>query len=118
MKSTYAGLVALAAVSVLFFTLAPAHAGMAGLKNLPNAGNATQFVHLTGKKHRGGMLSDGLAYGLAVASQFSSSRNFDDYAAKGREFHRDKGCPTGTALNEHNSDCFWAVPSKRKKWLR
>lgn len=106
MKSSFAALTALIAAALIFFAYNPAHAGMSGLYSAA-AKTGAAIVQKTGGKRSRGMLSDGLAYGLAVASEFTASRNSDDYSLKGREFGRARVCPPGTQPGNENLKCFW-----------
>ncbi|MBU2581753.1 MAG: hypothetical protein KJ622_08545 [Alphaproteobacteria bacterium] len=112
MKSTYAALTALAAATVVFFSLVPAHAGMSGLYDAASKAGVRIVLKTAGKGRRA-MLSDGLAYGLAVASEFTGGKNFDGYSDKGREFGRTKGCPPGTRSNSETGNCFWKKDNGR-----
>ncbi|MBU1212177.1 MAG: hypothetical protein KJ587_12995 [Alphaproteobacteria bacterium] len=106
MKSSFAALFALLAAALVFFTLAPAHAAMTGLYSAA-ARNGAAIVQKTAGKSRRAMLSGGLAYGLAVASEFTAGKNSSDYSTKGREIGRAKGCPPGTQAKSATGTCFW-----------
>ncbi|KUO54938.1 MAG: hypothetical protein APF80_13875 [Alphaproteobacteria bacterium BRH_c36] len=106
MKSSFAALFALLAAALVYFTLAPAHAAMTGLYSAA-ASTSAAIVQKTAGKGRRAMLSDGLAYGLAVASEFTAGRNSTDYSSKGREFGRAKGCPPSTHSKSSAGNCFW-----------